>query len=469
MNAILLIADTLRRDHLGCYGNTWIHTPNLDGFAKLGMVFDRAYAASFPTVPNRTDVLTGRFTLTYRGWQPLGPSEVVIGDVLRNAGYTAMMVADTPHILQHGYGYQRGFSAFEWIRGQENDPWRTHPREVALPCSPSKLRNPHTTMVQYLRNIADRRVEADHFCARTMRTAAEWLEQNRDRPFFLYVDTFDPHEPWDPPRHYVDLYDPGYAGEEVTYPRYSPPDFLTADELKHVRALYAGEVSLVDTWVGYLLQTVERLGLFDDTYVFITTDHGFCHGEHNLLGKAYIVDESRFGYAPLWEEIAHIPLLVRGPGVKLGRCPCFTQSPDLMPTLLSLLGAEIPATVQGASFAHMLRGDNHSIRDFAISGPALTGRAAGGRLTFTMGEWSLIHRAVPGAEQTESAVDSIARTPMPYADEPSALYNLRRDPGQLENVLDRHRPVAEAMHRRMLGFLGSLGAPDEEIRARESL
>jgi arylsulfatase A-like enzyme len=78
MNFILIISDTFRRDHLGCYGNTWIHTPNLDRFAAESVVFDRAYAASFPTVPNRRDVLTGRYTFTYSDWSPLPDSEVVI-------------------------------------------------------------------------------------------------------------------------------------------------------------------------------------------------------------------------------------------------------------------------------------------------------------------------------------------------------------------------------------------------------
>ncbi len=303
-----------------------------------------------------------------------------------------------------------------------------------------------------------------------MAAACEWLDRNHEAPFFLYVDTFDPHEPWDPPRHYVDLYDPGYEGERVTYPRYAPPDFLSEAELKHARALYAGEVSLVDTWIGKVLAKVDALGLDKDTYVFVTTDHGFCHGEHDLIGKSYIDDvTSSFGYCPLWEEIVHIPLLVRGPGIEPGRSPFCVQPPDLMPTLIELLSVPQPDSVQGRSYASILHGAKTSIRDFALSGPSLTGRASGGKLTFTMGEWSLVHRAEPGEGNVERAVDSLPRSPAVLSDTPTALYHLKSDPGQTENVLEKHRPVAESMHKKMLAFRADMGAPEAELEARREL
>jgi len=117
-----------------------------------------------------------------------------------------------------------------------------------MPCDPNKLRHKERAVTQYLRNVALRRSEADYFVAQTMTAAAHWLELNYDQheKFFLHVDTFDPHEPWDPPRWYMDMYDPGYEGEEVTYPVYGPCDYLTEEELKHCRALYAGEAMLVD-------------------------------------------------------------------------------------------------------------------------------------------------------------------------------------------------------------------------------
>jgi len=475
MNVILIVSDTFRRDHLGCYGNTWVKTPNLDKLASESFVFDNAYTASFPTVPNRHDIMTGRFTFTYADWEPLPRDEVVLAQVLSEAGYVTMMVADTPHILQRGFHYDRGFSGFVWVRGQENDRLRTDPQEVELPCNPSKLRHPDFTVVQYLRNTALRTYEEDYFVAMTMREAARWLERNRRAKFFLYVDTFDPHEPWDPPEWYVELYDPGYEGEKVIYPRYAPCDFLTERELKHVRALYAGEVTMVDSWVGYLLKRVEEMGLLDKTTIIFTTDHGFLHGEHGIMGKSLIWPG---GYAdvPLYEEIARIPLIIRLPGMRMGRrIKAYAQPPDLMPTILDLCGAEIPDTVQGTSLLPVMRGERAETRPLAISTPPLCHDPNGGRpTTITCGEWSLIYYGNPDTplmRHLTAAVDSIERpavVPTEKVPEPE-LYHLPSDPGQKRNVISENRGVAEQLHRMHVEFLERLGMEERFLRHRRRL
>ena len=120
MNIILIMSDTLRFDHLGCYGNDWIHTPYIDRFAQDAIVFDRAHCGSFPTVPCRNDVLTGRWTFTYKPWAPLGADETVLAEVLGEAGYLTALFVDTPHPFAPGFNYQRGFKAWELIRGQEH-------------------------------------------------------------------------------------------------------------------------------------------------------------------------------------------------------------------------------------------------------------------------------------------------------------------------------------------------------------
>ena len=89
MNFIVVVSDTLRRDHLGCYGNQWISTPNVDTFAAESQVFDRAYSGSFPTVPHRRDLMTGRYTAAYTPWAALGSDETVLAQVLGEAGYTS--------------------------------------------------------------------------------------------------------------------------------------------------------------------------------------------------------------------------------------------------------------------------------------------------------------------------------------------------------------------------------------------
>src|SRR5262249_45717120 len=195
-NVLLIISDTLRRDCVSVFGEPgWfgspVHTPHLARFAERATVFDRAFSSSFPTVPLRNDILTGRATFTYKPWAPLAHDEATLQDSLNAAGLVTALCADTPHPFTPSFNYQRGFQAWELIRGQEHDPWKSHPRDPVLPCAPEKLRSPFQTVKQYLRNVFDRRREEDYFAARTMRAAAEWLENGYQDPFFLYVDTFD--------------------------------------------------------------------------------------------------------------------------------------------------------------------------------------------------------------------------------------------------------------------------------------
>jgi len=474
VNVILIMSDTFRRDHLGCYGNEWIHTPNIDNLAKESVVFDKAYTASFPTVPNRRDVVTGRFTFAYSDWSPLAREEVVLADVLREAGYVTMLIDDTPHILKDGYHFDRGFDGWIWIRGQENDRYSTDPVDLRFPCDPDKLRSPDVTVKQYLRNVSQRHYESDYFVAQTMTEATKWLERNRNHDrFFLYIDTFDPHEPWDPPKWYVDLYDPNYQGQEVTYPVYGPCNYLSPDELRHLQALYAGEVTMVDHWLGFLLQRIRDLGLREDTAVIFTTDHGFYHGEHGLVGKS-IVTPSVHGLTPLYDEVTHIPLMMRIPGIEPGCCKALAQPPDLMPTILDLAEANIPETVQGKSLLSLIGGEkNTAWRDFAVASPSIIhGPVAGQRISVITDEWYFVYcgqvdealRDLP-TERRIKIVDGFERLQKIIGERPrNELYHLPDDPKQVHDVFDKNVHEAKKIHAKLIRFLESIGTKEEILR-----
>jgi arylsulfatase A-like enzyme len=467
MNIILIICDTLRRDHLGCYGNDWISTPHIDRFASRSIVFERAYAASFPTVPHRHDVMTGRYTFIDSEWEPLPRSEVILAEELGKAGYASMMVIDQPHIVENGYHYDRGFTGWEWIRGQETDRWQTAPAKPPMPCDISKLRSPEEIVKVHQRNIHWRRGEEDTFVARTMTAAGRWLERNwREHDnFFLYVDTFDPHEPWDPPQWYVNMYDASYAGEEVTYPVYAPSSYLSPAELKHVRALYAAEVTLVDRWVGRLLEKIADMGLLENSVVLLTTDHGFCHGEHGLMGKA-IISRTGAEWVPLWEEIARIPLIVHYPGCQARREGALVQPVDFMPTFLEIAGAKDPGEMHGRSLRPLLEGRPATLRDFAVSAPTIIHGAGGGRrITVSTPQWSLICTGNPRIEaQAERvtraqtrAVDGLPKQETDSAPLPSELYHLPSDPGQAHDVIGQHPEVAAELRHSLVRFLEEAG------------
>ncbi|MDO8585760.1 MAG: sulfatase [Armatimonadota bacterium] len=465
MNFIVIISDTLRRDHLGCYGNDWISTPNIDRFASKSLIFDRAYSGSFATVPHRRDVMTGRFTVSYTPWAPLSPDEVVLAQTLGDAGYVSMMICDCPHILENGYHYDRGFTGFEWIRGQETDRWKTDARVREDACDPAKLRGPDTLLPTHRRNTADWRLESDRFAARTMSAACEWLELNRKQDdFFLYIDTFDPHEPWDAPQWYVDMYDPGYTGQVVDYPRYWHTDYLTDAELKHCRALYAAEVTMVDRWVGRVFEKIEDLGLLDDTVVIFTSDHGFLLGEHGLIGKALIGET--LTYVTLYEEINHVPFIVHRPDGARGRTNAIVQPMDIMPTILDAAGIAVPETVHGKSFDRVLRGEATYFRDFAVSSPFL------GRgwvpATVVRDNWACILYPKSGGQVgSDRNVDGVEKDLGGLEETRDMLFDLAESAAQERSVADERPEVVERLRRDFVGFLTEVGTAKELVEQWE--
>src|SRR5438034_1038375 len=314
----MIVADTFRRDHLGAYGNSTIRTPHLDRLAASSIVFDQHRISSFPTMPARADFLTGRFSFTFMGWEPLPPELDTLPAMLSRAGYLTMGVVDTPFFIRDGYGYDRGFDDFIWVRGQGDD---TRPEERADA-------------------RALWRTERDRLVARTMTAADSWLERHHDKPFFLYVDTWDPHEPWDPPDYYSKLYQPDFQGPAL-YPAYAKwkDAGLTRDQVDTAHAAYCGKVTMVDRWIGMLLNKLEVLGIADNTIVVFTSDHGHYFGEHEYFGKAEWIHDPdavlsadadvptwfskswllTIGWSPLYQELYRVPFLLRVPGVKPGR------------------------------------------------------------------------------------------------------------------------------------------------------
>ncbi|MDH7570100.1 MAG: sulfatase-like hydrolase/transferase, partial [Armatimonadota bacterium] len=122
MNVIVVVTDSLRRDHLGCYGNRWIQTPCIDAFAQEGALFEEAYSEGLPTLPTRTAWWTGRFTFPFRGWQHFELSDALLAEVLWSRGYTTALITDVYHLHKPGMNCGRGWDTVQFIRGQEYDP-----------------------------------------------------------------------------------------------------------------------------------------------------------------------------------------------------------------------------------------------------------------------------------------------------------------------------------------------------------
>ncbi len=446
MNVILIMNDTLRYDYIGANGNTWMHTPVLDRFAEESAVFDRCYVGSFATIPCRHDLIKGRFGAPLNPWVPLEWEALTLPEVLRENGYVTMLINDTPHLINYGYGFDRPFHAWEMIRGNEVDRIRTDWFKEYRLSDASKFKH-NSQMSLYHRQTKDITKEDEYFAPRVMSAACEWLERNAGHEkFFLWVDSFDPHEPWDPPQHYVDLYDPEYDGIEVFWPQYNlTENFLTEEEQAHIGKLYAGEVTMMDRWIGRVFDTLERLHLAHNTLVVVTSDHGHYFGEHGLQSKT----------GPLYEEISHQVLQVRHPdGIGRGkRIGGIVKPPDFAPTILDMLGIDAPAEmeIQGTSWLPLLTGEKRSIRSTAISGnfpvkvtgdmrrqPSMHLPSGWSTLTATNRDWALIDHPDPARRE---------------------LYHLPSDIGQANNVIADNPEMADRLHREVTRFLRRNKAP----------
>lgn len=348
VNVILLLIDTLRRDHLTPYGGRAVPTPAFAELAAMGTTFDRCFLGSFPCMPARRDLWTGRYEFPWRGWGPLLPTDRDLPSVLTAAGVRTMLITDHYHMFQPGSGnYHFGFAGWEFIRGQEDDHWFI--RDTPVPWPAERERKLHRRWERYWWNTADRRrgllwrSEEDTFAARTMKTAMDWLQQTAGarEPFFLLIECFDPHEPFDPPEPYRSQVGAPLEGG-IPWPIYGAASRYSEGELAGIRALYAGEVALVDAWLGRLLDTCRRLGRLQDTMIIVTTDHGYLFGEHGMIGKPSAVHGDSNVYRPL----AHVPLFIYHPAAAPGqRRPELAQWVDLYPTVLDAIGVAEPRDV----------------------------------------------------------------------------------------------------------------------------
>lgn len=139
-NLIVLVCDTFRRDHVGCYGAAGVATPNIDRFAHESVRFDAAYACSFPTLPCRVELFTGKFVFPSVRWGPFPAHETHLAERLNRAGYHTALIADNLPFTRPGYGYDRGFDTRIHIRGQWYDTWAPVRPDVTLPADPGELR-----------------------------------------------------------------------------------------------------------------------------------------------------------------------------------------------------------------------------------------------------------------------------------------------------------------------------------------
>lgn len=382
MKTIFLLFDSLNRLSLEPYGGTSIKTPNFRRLAQRSITFDRHYVGSLPCMPARRDMHTGRLNFMHRGWGPLEPFDDSFAALLHKGGVYSHLVSDHYHYWGDGGAtYHNRYDTYEFIRGQERDPWKAmvQPPWERLQEKYHASQFSRERRHKHANHIINRewvRAYEDFPSVRCFDAGLAFLEGNRGAPdWLLHLETFDPHEPFHAPERFRADYPTAYRGPILDWPPYQRVT-ETIEECAEIRANYAAIVALCDHELGRLLDYMDEHAMWDDTALIVTTDHGFLLGEHSWWAKNVM---------PCYEEVAHIPLFIHHPHHRSAagqRRGGLTQTIDLMPTLLELHGHAVPPDVTGQSLLPLLAqdGPGRSAALYGVFGSAVN--ITDGRYTY---------------------------------------------------------------------------------------
>lgn len=399
-NVLFICADQWRADCISALGHPHVKTPNLDALTEDGVLFENHYGQCTPCGPSRTSLLTGMYLMNHRSGRngtPLDARHTNLALEARKLGYEPALFGYTdtsidprgkhpndPALTAYDIGVMPGFTTplhlpedmDLWVAdlidkgydfpGGRDDVFRPKrgfekPDDRGFRFIPTEFPAEHSETA-YL---------TDHFL--------RWLSLRKDRPWFAHFVFFRPHPPLIAPEPYNAMVDPAdiaMPGRTATpeqeaaqhplldykinglrrpgaYDEHSPLDLIAADdlEIKQMKAAYYGLVAEVDTQLGRIIEFLKATGQYENTLIIVTSDHGEMLGEHFMWGKEVYFDQS-----------FHVPLVIRDPrqeadGTRGRRVVQFTETIDVMPTIIDWIGGEVPRSVDGQSLNPFLVGD----------------------------------------------------------------------------------------------------------------
>lgn len=488
MRTVLVLMDTMKRDMISVYEpSTFVKTPNITAFSKEATTFDQHWIGSAPCMPARRDILCGRLNFLERSWGPIEPFDITLPSLLKEQDVFTHITTDHCHYFRTGgEGYVQQFHTWDYHRGQEGDPW------VSCIDDPSNMPKDYYGRVrrQYQWNRTKWTSEDAYPSPKTFASACAWLDDNAGKDdFFLMVEAFDPHEPFDVPQEYMDMYEDTHLSkayfEIPEYTHVNVPDSAK----DYIQKRYAALLSMSDVWFGKLIQHLKDLGMYEDTLIIMTTDHGYFLGEHDYFGKNIM---------HLYNELAHLPLIVHFPHKELAgtRIQHITQNIDIMPTVLDYHKITIPASVKGCSWKSLVDAPDTYEKQYALYG------YHGMAMNITDGEYTLLkapngdnqpcyeYTCIPytirktlgkGIENEIVADRYFDRTAYPLYRIPvytpsiidnvkcglkeireNLLFNIRKDYGQYVNLYDEKDEQTIRMKQLMIKAMSEMDAPKEQ-------
>jgi arylsulfatase A-like enzyme len=399
MKVIFIDADTLRADHLSCYGYRHQTSPHIDRLAGEGTLFEWFFAPNIPTQPAHTTIYSGQHAATHgvvahgSSIMHLPPGTPWMPALLKQAG---LLTAAVDNLDDQKPWFSPGYAEY----------FNPLPYEMGM-----------------------------HSARQVNDVALPWLRRHAREDFFLFLHPWDPHTPYKPPEPYRERFYQGDRNDptpehplsewqaQPAYPFFEGRmvrELEPLNDLDYFRALYDGEIATLDEQVGVLLDTLDDLGIAHETLVLLTSDHGEIMLDH--IGF--------FDHAGLYEGNIRVPLIVRGPGVAAGqRIGGMAQHTDLAPTLLECFGLDVPERMQGLSLWPALQGEEWQGHD-AIYLTEATWEAKWGIRT---AEWKLIKAVASGVHGIDW----------------DELYHVSEDPEEARNVIDLHPEVRDTLELKL--------------------
>jgi arylsulfatase A-like enzyme len=367
MRTVFVLFDSLNRLSLGPYGARKIKTPNFDRLAAKSVTFENHYVGSMPCIPARRDMQTGRLSFMHRSWGPMEPYDNSFPEILEADGVFSHLITDhLQYFRDGGATYHTRYTTYEYLRGQHGDAWQAdvQPDWPSLKQKYHPLQYSETRGVDQYHHIINRQFlkeECDYPLTKCFNSALGFLDRNRAADdWFLQIETFDPHEPFNAPERFKEQFPTDYDGPVLDWPPYGRVH-ESPEECGELNAHYLANLAFCDEQLGRLLDYFDERGLWKDTALVVSTDHGFLLGEHDWWAKNRM---------PIYEEISHIPLFIHHPDHmdQAGtRRTALTQTPDLMPTFLGMHGSSVPYEVTGKTLLPVLAEDR-PIREAVIFG-----------------------------------------------------------------------------------------------------
>lgn len=486
MRAVTIMYDSLNRRYLPPYGCEDIIAPNFRRLADHCVTFDNFYCGSMPCMPARRELHTGRYNFLMRSWSPLEPFDDSIPEILSQNNVCTQFVSDHCHYWQDGgLTYHQRFSCYDFIRGQEGDEWHARAKGYDTMTGKRLARRQDPINREYTRE--------ENCChARCFASAMDFLEHNvGEDNWYLHLEYFDPHEPFDCPDKYKAL----YADEPLPsfdWPLYLPSEEQNPEDLRQAVINYKACISMCDDYLGRILDFFDEHDMWKDTMLIVNTDHGYLLGEHGYFAKNYM---------PCYEELVNIPFFLHDPRYQSAdgtRRNALCQTIDIPATLLDFFGLEIPASMQGKSLLPVVEEDRmtHESILFGYFGKHINVRdqryvyMRAARDNTQLNEYTLMPTRLAAIFRREELIsagtelytgfDYCGNVPMlkipgntQYVPDAShhqydyhlrygdLLFDLQEDPGQLQNLSD-DEVLTERMTEKMIELMKQTQAPPEQ-------